>query len=350
VSVQPPTIEAPLSLTGPKEDFAPSTGMEKLKYGRASLRSELMDQVLSGVALQMDRIAEEEREAARGIDPAKGDLGHGHASSKGGSGKGLNRAQRDASIDEWLQRRRGHAQNPGSFGTQGMTPGMAAAAGLAPSASYSTLQGRSERVDPAKRLARKQRGSVPNSAPSAMPTQHNRSAPSLFATAGGREIFDHVTKLTQDRASSRAFAAETLPKLPGLPEAAGGGDAFGASGGLRLSEAEYGDDLLTAPRQEIEDITRRLELLEQERRQIQHLKSMAIQSANLGGGQARPDAGPAPMPGAGGRGLPPPPGGLRESSSHGSMPTLGPLAGVGRMPRSSSNVSLQPIAGRHARA
>ena len=35
---------------------------EKLKYGRPSLRSELMKQILSGVAHQMDRLAEEDGE------------------------------------------------------------------------------------------------------------------------------------------------------------------------------------------------------------------------------------------------------------------------------------------------
>ncbi len=387
VGVQPPTIEAPLTLTSHHDkDLAPSTGMEKLKYGRASLRSELMDQVLSGVQLQMDRIAEEEREAARGIDPAKVDKASDprHALGRaggGGSAKVLDKAQRDASIEEWLQRRRGHgsgaapAQQPtplnSSFGRDGANPA------LRPSHSHAQLEGRADRVDPAKRVgggggggaaaggARKPRGGAEGvrSAPSDLRT--NRSAPSLFSTAGGREIFDHVTRLTQDRASSRAFAAETLPKLPGLPEAApsygeasaaafygGGGGGGGRMGGESI---EYGseDHLLAEPRQEIEDITRRLELLEQERRQIHHLKHLAIASANLAptGAAAPPVAPPAPVAAA--RGLPPAPSGLGGASSHGSMPTLGPL-GAGARPlgqvRSTSNVSLQPIAGRHSRS
>jgi len=334
VGVQAPTIEAPLSLTSHHDkDLAPSTGMEKMKYGRASLRSELMDQVLSGVQAQMDRIAEEEREAARGIDPAKVDKMNDTRART--SAKLLDRAQRDATIDEWLQRRRGHASGtpppPLSFNARG---------GLTPSNSNSQLQGQASRVDPAKPVGRNR------SAPSDLRT--NRSEPNIFRSGGGREIFDHVTRISQDKASSRAFAAETLPKLPGLTEAAPSyGEESAAAFYGRAGADQYGssDDQLHEPRREIEDITRRLEQLEQERRQIQHLKHLALASANLA-----PAKGPPPAPLAQPRGLPPAPSGLGGSASHGSMPTLGPLGSSGSsrplgQVRSTSNVSLQPIAG-----
>ena len=156
-----------------------------------------------------------------------------------------------------------------------------------------------------------------------------------------------MTRISQDKASSRAFAAETLPKLPGLTEAAPSyGEESAAAFYGRAGADQYGssDDQLHEPRREIEDITRRLEQLEQERRQIQHLKHLALASANLA-----PAKGP-PAPLAQPRGLPPAPSGLGGSASHGSMPTLGPLGSSGStrplgQVRSTSNVSLQPIAG-----
>jgi len=165
-----------------------------------------------------------------------------------------------------------------------------------------------------------------------------------------------VTRISADRASSKAFAAETLPKLPALPELPSltGGGASGYGGGYGGDMAGYGEDMAsdvyaTDPRHEIEEIERRLALLEQERLQIHELKHMAVAAGNLSSTQAPP---PPPQMGGGssshGR------VGLGSSSSMGSMPVLGPLGGAVRAQlgpaRSTSSVSLQPIGRQRVRS
>ena len=347
VGVQPPTIEGgPALLTsGYKEEPQP-TGMEKLKYGRASLRSELMDQIRSGVHMQMDRLVEEERAVAslHGGKPnaEAAEALKGRSGRSGASAPAINRAQRERSIDEWLARRKsGPPQHgPSTDSLALVEPSSAARRGYAKGGAVVGGHGSSQ--------------SGSRSAPPEL--RSNRSAPSIFASAGGREIFDHVTRISADRASSKAFAAETLPKLPALPELPSltGGGASGYGGGYGGDMAGYGEDMAsdvyaTDPRHEIEEIERRLALLEQERLQIHELKHMAVAAGNLSSTQAPP---PPPQMGGGssshGR------VGLGSSSSMGSMPVLGPLGGAVRAQlgpaRSTSSVSLQPIGRQRVRS
>ena len=208
----------------------------------------------------------------------------------------------------------------------------------------------------------------------------NKSAPMLFKADSGREIFTQVTRITADRASSRAFAAEMLPKLGearGAAVAAANGDG-GAAGGAMLGEgggggggslggeAEYGGgdplggygggdplgafgDSLAGPRREIEEINRRLALLEQERLQIHQLKHMAMAAGSLAaeGATAAPPPVAAPAANLGGGSAR-----MRSSSSLQALDRSALGGGGGALPpaMAASRSTAQLSAGRAQRA
>ena len=336
---------------------------EKLKYGRPSLRSELMKQILSGVAHQMDRLAEEER----GIKSEDHHHHHHHHKgsrhSLGGSGSHahIDKAQRDSSIDEWLARRRGgppaHTPILGGGGGGGGGDDGELAATFSMGAS----------LPPAR--APRRGGRTLNTKGEALGSsaglRANRSAPMLFKANSGREILNEVTRVTSDRAASRKFAAEMLPKLPGTSEEQAAADGYGGGGygsvGAFLSDAAAADGEgggAADPRREIEEINRRLQLLEQERMQIHQLRSMAVATvlapptaggAGANGGAMAP---PPLMPPVTAPGSFPPPRGLGSSTSFtslgggGGSRNLGPANGA-PMPgsRSSGNLIAPPGAG-----
>ena len=110
----------------------------------------------------------------------------------------------------------------------------------------------------------------------------NHSAPTLFMANSGRDILKTVTRIAADSHTSRAFAAEMLPRLPGVGET----DGKGSDAAAAVSRA-------SDPRREIEEINRRLHMLEHERLQINDLKRMAIAAGNLANVGHAPPAGGA---------------------------------------------------------
>ena len=315
--------------------------LETLKFGRASLRSELMSQILAGVTTQMDRLAEEDRAASKegGGHGGSGEQGGRGGRLVGSTGNLIDKAQRDSSIDEWLARRRGgppqHAPNvmPIDELAGAVPPPLPTShSGHSLPANNSNVLAMGASMPPG-RVPRRSGGSM-NAKGSALGgngsgLRGNKSAPMLFKADSGREIFTQVTRITADRASSRAFAAEMLPKLAdargavaaalpveagglgGAPSGAGLADgsaaSLGAGYGGEYGGGEYGDnpsygdlgfDSLAEPRREIDDINRRLALLEQERLQIHQLKHMALAAGTLaevaaaggGGGGGEPGA------------------------------------------------------------
>lgn len=417
VGVVPPPLEVGqligLVPTDPKKDVPPeapvgAAGMNSnLKYGRASLRSELMQKILGGVAQQMERLSEEEANERRG-EGSGGGVGS-RAPGKppyASSGALINKHQRDSSIDEWLARRRGGPPSHGPFSAADFGAPSLSAASLASSV------GVGGRIVPRpKGSTRRLDAKPPREAYEPGPgLRGNRSAPVLFASVSGRELLDTVTKL--DRAQGRAFAAEMLPKLPevtcgsagsggvhgaavherglhglhgastlagcGAPAGAGSAAASSAGGGAlgggagggslgslgSLMSFEDGDPL-NDPKREIAEINRRLALLETERLQIHSLKASAVASANLAPGAGHFTGGEtAPPPPRAADGEAPrgkaeraadgeaprgkaeraaPPGGTRRAPSKGAAAGL--LSGGTRLTSSKSSGSLPLRAG-----
>lgn len=302
---------------------------DKLKYGRASLQSELMAEILAGVASQMDRLADEER----GI---KKDDGPEYASRRYASAGPLkvNKSQRDSSIEEWLTRRRGappsHGPAFGASSTASMGPALAKPRKGGAAATLKSL-GSGARAQ-------------------------TKSAPTLFAVSSGREILNEVTRITADRMSSRAFAAEMLPRLPNvseeqaaLPLADGMLSApLGASAleSMGMLDGEPGG--LSEPQREIEEINRRLMLLEQERKQIQQLKHMAVAAATaVPPPSSAQHSGAIPASAMPGAAVAPMIGGPRVL---GSTPSLSSMPPVGRPPLSSGGSNAALVASRSSGA
>ena len=190
----------------------------------------------------------------------------------------IDKAQRDSSIDEWLARRRGGGtqHGPSSGGGSVMSISSAQPPRRAPRRMSGNGGVMLKGLSPLKDLSRSSSLAGISSG-----LRSNHSAPTLFMANSGRDILKTVTRIASDSQSSRAFAAEMLPRLPGV------GEAEGKAGD---TPPRTGSD----PRREIEEINRRLAMLESERLQINDLKRMAIAAGNLAGvGQARPDGGSA---------------------------------------------------------
>lgn len=316
-----------------KNNRDPSLDFGKLKYGRASLRSELMGKILAGVTGQMDVLAAEER------GPPKDAHGGGHADSlKSGArsgglatphGPNIDKSQRDTSIDEWLARRRGGAPQHHPVHPEDRS----AAGGSAVSIGSALPPGRA----PRKAGGVKVKGGPSPAHVPGQPLRMNSSAPTLFAANSGREILNSVTRITADVSSSRAFAAEMLPKLPAVGE--GYAPAANPAGGMGLfsdPSAMPSSSGATDPRREIEEINRRLAMLEQERLQINQLKHMAVAAGNMAAQH------PGTAPANGGR------AGMSSANSLATIPAHPPKSSGG-LPlagsRSTGNLPLQPIAG-----
>ena len=362
IGVQPPSMsdggtlhlisDSKLGSAAKHETFAvaqasDSVDFKPLLHGRASLRSELMGQILSGVTNQMDRMAEEER-ALRSEENK--DMGKNSRSGIVGLREpnvitNEMKKNRDASIEAFLARRRGGKPDHGpSFGRSGIVG--ADALGESVLSLGSSL--------PPRRVARKKmkgvKGSGPGSAGQDAGLRSNQSAPMLFAANSGREILNKVTRITADAQSSRAFAAEMLPRLPGVGQNTDPASVMPSPSpgyGYGASLFQDGGDL-AEPRREIEEINRRLALLEQERLQINQLKHMAIAAGNLQPGGGAGALAPMPVPTTAppqmqGRGGP-----LQSSASMGSfaqspgMMQQPPNSSGGMIGSRSSGV-LQPI-------
>jgi len=230
-----------------------------LKYGRRSLRSELMVQILSGVDTQMDKLADEEilikaGEKIRDKGPGTTD------------GPPIDKGHRDSSIDAWLSKRRGELRGGVSVG---VLP--------APHPKPPDLKKRPKA----------------HSAPTdkQQPQPHHKSAPALFASGSHRELIDCVTRLSADVESRQLLAADSLPKIKPLPPLAEEGRCrvgacsraeLSSSASLGLPEAADVSQLsLADPTYEIAEINRRLAHLQVERQQIAELKEVALAASNL---------------------------------------------------------------------
>ena len=144
--------------------------------------------------MQMDRLVEEERALASLHGKPNAEAAEalkGRTGRSGASAPAINRAQRERSIDEWLARRKSGPPQHGPSNTSLtlVEPSSAARRGYSKGGAVVGGHGSS------------QSGSRGGSRSAPPELRSNKSAPTIFASAGGREIFDHVTKLSADRAS-----------------------------------------------------------------------------------------------------------------------------------------------------
>ena len=346
MTIQPPSMEGFITHHHEKAGSSEQViGLGERRYGRKSLRSELMQQILAGVQTQMEKMHEEEILVK--IGEKTREASHSQL---------IDKTKRDSNIDGWLQKRQ--SQSKLDLGGNGSGP-PSLAGGSKPTSALRERPGSASRsgahgsgagaARPPRAAKRGGGGAGARSAPqllglvdggmpigtreaaACLPKTMLKPLPSRGGSGGGAAAQARSRALQSSCSFSHcaslgvgSMASASTPALHGYAAKGGGGGGGGGgraraygggSGGVGVSSGSCSGAYDPAAH-DIVQLNQTLLELQREREQIAELKQLAMAAGGMG----------APLLGMKG-------GVLRNLSSGGSGPVLS----------SGANVSLHPL-------
>lgn len=197
----PPSMEGIVSNQSKGDDEVAVIGIGELKYGRRSLKTELMSQILAGVPRQMEKLEEEEilvRIGEKTRDPTT-------------ESTPIDKAKRDSDIEAWLARRNSlHGRDSRVIlSSHAVQSGKGSPARVGVARSPPPNVGAKE-MSPSTPTGPSRRGTSPATGPC---EAHRASAPGMFSNISSREVLDSVSRSRSDSSRVQSAVAARLPRV-----------------------------------------------------------------------------------------------------------------------------------------